>query len=62
MRNSDGEIILNKNNAFEFHFTEQDRKETDEMYKRMMEMKRKGMTQEEILREILANGPGRSEA
>ena len=56
MRDFDGKIILNKNNAFEFHFTEQDGKETDEMYKRMVEMKRSGMTQEEILREILMGG------
>lgn len=58
MRDSDGEIILDWSKAFEFQITDQDIKETCEMLGRMAEMKRKGMTQEEILREILTNGPG----
>ena len=52
MRDSDGEIILDWSKAFHFHLTEQDIKETCEILGRMAEMKRKGMTQEEILCEI----------
>lgn len=56
MRDPDGEIILDWSNAFRFHLTEQDIKETYEMLERMAEMKRSGMTQEEILCEILMGG------
>ena len=56
MRDSDGEIILDWSKAFKFQITERDIKETCEMLGRMAEMKRKGMTQEEILREILIGG------
>ena len=56
MRDIDGEIILDWSKAFKFQITEQDIKETCEMLGRMAEMKRSGMTQEEILREILRGG------
>jgi hypothetical protein len=61
MRDSDGEIILDWSKAFRFHLTEQDIKETCEMLGQMAEMKRNGMTQEEILCEIFTDGTRRSE-
>lgn len=60
MRDSNDEIILDWSKAFRFHLTEQDIKETCELLGRMVEMKKSGMEQDEILREILtgenANG------
>ena len=56
MRDSDGKIILDKNKAFEFHFTEQDIKDNDEMIKCIAEMKQHGMEEDEILCKILMGG------
>ena len=56
MRDPDGEIILDWSKTFKFQITEQDIKETCEMLGRMAEMKRSGMTQEEILCEIFKDG------
>ena len=56
MRDIDGEIILDWSKAFKFQITEQDIKETCEMLVRMVEMKKSGMTQEEILCEIFKDG------
>ena len=56
MRDPDGEIILDWSKAFKFQITEQDIKETCEMLVRMAEMKRSGMTEEEILCKIFTGG------